>query len=154
MPEEPLDRDELENEPDDDGPPSTPFDHPLFLPVLLWGFTIWFAYDTFMDTDVGKEYRLFNEYGFGLSLFAAIYNTVDMIRRVPFGLAVLLSTYALWLGYEGWIGELWFEFPPGSPVQDELRVQFNRAAAGVLAAAAILNLLWNLRPGRRKDSAH
>jgi hypothetical protein len=27
------------------GPPPTPFDHPLFLPVLLFAGMLWFGYD-------------------------------------------------------------------------------------------------------------
>ncbi|MBW2293788.1 MAG: hypothetical protein JRG94_15960, partial [Deltaproteobacteria bacterium] len=29
----------------------TPFDHPLFLPVLLSGLTLWFGYDGWINQD-------------------------------------------------------------------------------------------------------
>ena len=63
------------------GPPPTPFDHPLFLPALLLAFMLWFGYDGFINQDPEMlEHQDFNRYGFGL--------------------LVLLTG---WFGYKGWI---------------------------------------------------
>lgn len=39
------------------GPPPNPLYHPLFLPVLLVAFTLWFGYDAFLtnDPDMAKH---------------------------------------------------------------------------------------------------
>ena len=43
------------------GPPPNPIHHPLFLPVLLVAFTLWFGYDGFLTTDPEMlEHRTFN----------------------------------------------------------------------------------------------
>ena len=61
-------------------PPPTPFDHPLFLPVLLVAGVLWFGYDGWINQDPDMlEHRDFNRYGFGVLL--------------------LLSG---WFGYKGW----------------------------------------------------
>ena len=33
------------------GPPPNPLYHPLFLPILLVAFTLWFGWDAFLTTD-------------------------------------------------------------------------------------------------------
>ncbi len=44
-----------------DGPAPTPFDHPLFLPILLLGLTLWFGYDGWINMDPDMmEHRTFN----------------------------------------------------------------------------------------------
>ena len=46
-------------------PTHTPFDHPLFLPVILGGLMLWFFYDGFINTDPDMmEHRTFNQVGF------------------------------------------------------------------------------------------
>jgi hypothetical protein len=51
---------------EEDGPP-TPFDHPLFLPVLLFAGMLWFGYDGFINSDPDMtEHRVFNQVGFAL----------------------------------------------------------------------------------------
>lgn len=66
--------------PESQGPPPTPFDHPLFLPALLLAGVIWFGYDGFISQDPDMlEHQSFNRYGFGLLL--------------------LLTA---WFGYKGW----------------------------------------------------
>ncbi len=61
-------------------PPPTPFDHPLFLPVLLVAGAIWFGYDGWINQDPDMlEHRDFNRYGFAV-------------------LAVLTG----WFGFKGW----------------------------------------------------
>lgn len=63
---------EPEEEEEEQAP--TPFDHPLFLPVLLSGLTLWFGYDGFINTDPDMlEHGTFNRVGFGVLLIAAIY---------------------------------------------------------------------------------
>ena len=62
------------------GPPPTPFDHPLFLPALLVAFMLWFGYDGFINQDPEMlEHQDFNRYGFGVLVLAAA-----------------------WFGYKGW----------------------------------------------------
>ena len=52
----------------------TPFDHPLFLPVLLGGLALWFGYDGWLNAaEEMKEHRTFNRYGFGLLICLTIY---------------------------------------------------------------------------------
>jgi hypothetical protein len=55
----------------------TPFDHPLFLPVLLSSLTLWFGYDGWLNTDPDMlEHVTFNRVGFGLLLVGAIYTGI------------------------------------------------------------------------------
>ena len=61
--------------------PPTPFDHPLFLPVLLVAGMVWFGYDGWINQDPDMlEHREFNRYGFGA-----------------------LTLAAAWFGRKGWI---------------------------------------------------
>ncbi len=49
------------------GPPPTPFDHPLFLPVLLFAGMLWFGYDGWISQDPSMmEHQTFNRGGFGV----------------------------------------------------------------------------------------
>ncbi|MAG33441.1 MAG: hypothetical protein CL908_21400 [Deltaproteobacteria bacterium] len=51
------------------GPPPNPLYHPLFLPVLLIAFSLWFGYDGFLTTDPEMlEHRTFNRIMFGIML--------------------------------------------------------------------------------------
>ena len=59
---------------------SSPFDHPAFLPVLLWGLAFWFGYDGWFNPKI--ESVMFNRVGFGLWLVLAIYFTIQSIREV------------------------------------------------------------------------
>ena len=64
----------------DPGPPPTPFDHPLFLPALLFGGMLWFGYDGWITTDPEMlEHQSFNRWGFGV-----------------------LTLLTAWFGYKGW----------------------------------------------------
>ena len=76
------DRDER---PERRGPPPNPIHHPLFLPVLLVAFTLWFGYDGFLTTDPEMlEHRAFNR---------IMYLVMQPIclRAVPRGLAEFLE---------------------------------------------------------------
>jgi len=60
----------------------TPFDHPLFLPILLAGLTLWFGYDGFLNDDPDMlEHVTFNRVGFGLLLCGAIYYGIQAYRE-------------------------------------------------------------------------
>jgi len=53
--------------PGDEEQPPTPFDHPLFLPVLLFAGMIWFGYDGWLNNDPKMlEHQTFNRVGFGI----------------------------------------------------------------------------------------
>ena len=80
--QEPNSNDEFDEEDDDEV--SSPFDHPFFLPVLLFAFAAWFGYDGWLSEDFAKEsgeHLSFNRYGFGVLLVAAIYFTIQSIRE-------------------------------------------------------------------------
>ena len=58
---------------------STPFDHPFFLPVVLWGFAVWFVWDAWIVPM--EEHLKFNQYGSVILLVAAVYYTVHALRE-------------------------------------------------------------------------
>ena len=63
-------------------PVRTPFDNPLFLPVLLWIFAAWFGYDAFFNVDEHmQEYLTFNRIGFPIALLLAVYFTIKGLRE-------------------------------------------------------------------------
>jgi len=59
--------------------PSTPFDSPWFLPVLLWPLSAWFGYDGWFNPEM-EEHLLFNRVGFGVLVLAAIWYTIQAVR--------------------------------------------------------------------------
>jgi hypothetical protein len=68
-----------EQPPESEQQPPTPFDHPLFLPVLLLAGVVWFGYDGWLNQDPDMlEHRAFNRVGF-----------------------VILTALAGWFGYRG-----------------------------------------------------
>lgn len=74
-----------DDRPERRGPPPNPIHHPLFLPVLLVAFTLWFGYDGFLTTDPEMlEHRGFNR---------IMYLVMQPIclRAVPRGLAEFLE---------------------------------------------------------------
>jgi len=73
--QEPLDADD-----DDDDDASSPFDHPAFLPVLLWGLAAWFGYDGWFNENI--EAVMFNRYGFAVLVVLGVYFTVQSVREV------------------------------------------------------------------------
>jgi hypothetical protein len=61
---------------------SSPFDHPAFLPVLLWGLALWFGYDGFLNQDPSMlEHLTFNRGGFAVLVVLAAYFTVQSLRE-------------------------------------------------------------------------
>ena len=56
------------------GPPPNPLYHPLFLPVLLVAFCLWFGYDGFLTTDPDMlEHQGFNRVMFGLTAILCLW---------------------------------------------------------------------------------
>ena len=55
-----------------------PFDHPWFLPGLLYAFTIWFAYDGWLNPKI--QAVTFNRVMAPIWLAAAVYYTLQNIR--------------------------------------------------------------------------
>ena len=67
---------------DEDDDVDSPFDHPAFLPVILWGLSVWFGYDGWINQDPDMlEHVAFNRWGFGLLVIAAVYFTVQAVRE-------------------------------------------------------------------------
>jgi len=61
---------------------SSPFDHPAFLPVLLWGLAVWFGYDGWINKDPEMlEHVAFNRYGFGILVVLGVYFTIQSLRE-------------------------------------------------------------------------
>ena len=61
---------------------SSPFDHPAFLPVLLWGLAVWFGYDGWINQDPEMlEHVAFNRWGFGILVVLGIYFTIQSLRE-------------------------------------------------------------------------
>lgn len=80
MPEEEQVRPEEHDADADDSPPSTPFDSPWFMPVLLWAGAAWFGYDIVTDAEAYQEWPNFNRGGFVLLSLGAIYTTWRAVR--------------------------------------------------------------------------
>ena len=126
---------ERERAGDDEGPQPTPFDHPAFLPVLLWGFTAYFAWDIFTGAPAYLEWPNFNRYGLGLGIALSSYATAQAIRPRPLAPAAFWAALALPLGFMGWIGGGWYSETP-------VALAFNRYG---FAAAALHALYFGLR---------
>ncbi len=68
---------------DDDDDVGSPFDHPAFLPLLLWALSIWFGYDGWLNQDPEMlEHVTFNRYGFGLLVVLGVYFTIQGVREM------------------------------------------------------------------------
>jgi len=86
---EPEEKRRLEDSPNadatraaDEEEASSPFDHPAFLPVLLWGLAVWFGYDGWINKDPEMlEHVAFNRWGFGILVVLGIYFTVQSLRE-------------------------------------------------------------------------
>lgn len=56
------------------GPPPNPLYHPLFLPILLVAFCLWFGYDGFLTKDPEMlEHQGFNRIMFGLTALLCLW---------------------------------------------------------------------------------
>jgi hypothetical protein len=67
----------------EDDEASSPFDHPAFLPVLLWGLAVWFGYDGWINQNPEMlEHVAFNRWGFGVLVVLGTYFTIQSIREV------------------------------------------------------------------------
>jgi hypothetical protein len=130
---------------EDEGPQPTPFDHPAFLPVLLWGFTAYFAWDIFTDAPAYREWPNFNRYGLGLGIALSAYATSQAIRPRPLAPAAFWGTLALCLGFMGWIGSGWYSEGPA--------LAFNRYGFAVAAALALFFFLRARRARVREPLA-
>jgi hypothetical protein len=113
---------------------SSPFDHPAFLPVLVFAMALWFGYDGWFNEKI--ESVRFNRYGFGFLIGAAIYFTLSELLRLRFLFPLLLVSYALWLGALDFFGpaQAWYKDVESARL-------FNRyAALAALGLAAIYAL--------------
>ncbi len=64
------------------GPPPNPLYHPLFLPVLLIAFSLWFGYDGFLTTDPEMlKHQTFNRVMFAIMLPICIWIVPRGIRE-------------------------------------------------------------------------
>ena len=67
------------------GPPPNPLYHPLFLPVLMVGFSLWFFWDGYITTDPEMlEHETFNRVFFGVTQLVSL-------RFVPRGIREFLE---------------------------------------------------------------
>ena len=90
MSETPEDRDQRDDDEyddsEDEGPAPTPFDHPLFLPALLFAFMLWFGYDGWLNSEMKPEYIGFNRWGFAALVALTLwfgYKGVQEMREHP-----------------------------------------------------------------------
>lgn len=65
---------------DDDGPVSTPFEKPFFMPVLLFALALWFGYDGWFNEEM--EWIKFNRYTFAGLMVLVVYTTWQDVREV------------------------------------------------------------------------
>lgn len=71
---------------EDEAPAPTPFDHPMFMPALLFAFALWFGYDGFLNDDPDMlEHQMFNRVGFGLWLLLLAYYGYRGLRELREG---------------------------------------------------------------------
>jgi hypothetical protein len=85
MSEDQRQNDDSEHDYDDedveDGPASTPFDNPFFLPVLLWAFAAWFGFDIVTNAEAYQNNPKFNEYGLMIMSALALYFTWSAVKE-------------------------------------------------------------------------
>ncbi len=86
MSEEPAptaDRADRRSEPERSEAPRTPFDHPLFLPVLFFAGSAWFGYDGWLNDDPKMlEHLSFNRVGFAVLVPLALWFGYRGLRRM------------------------------------------------------------------------
>jgi hypothetical protein len=125
---------------------ASPFDHPAFLPVLVFAMAIWFGYDGWFNETI--ESVRFNRYGFGFLTGAAIYFTLVERTRARFLLPLLLFGYASWLAGLTWLGS------PNAWYSDvESARAFNRYGALTAIALAAVAALRDWIALRREASS-
>lgn len=95
--------------------PSTPLDHPLFLPVLFAGCAIWFGYDGYWNQDPKMlEHQEFNRFGFQLLVFLGAlwgYRGICEMKKMEGDHLWLLPL--LLVGMTGWTASsLWLSDDP------------------------------------------
>jgi hypothetical protein len=74
--------DPIVERPERRGPPPNPLYHPLFLPVLLIAFSLWFGYDGFITSDPDMlEHQTFNRVMFAIMLPICIWMVPRGIRE-------------------------------------------------------------------------
>jgi hypothetical protein len=56
---------------------SSPFDHPAFLPVILWGMALWFGIDGWFNPNIKSV--MFNRIGFPVLALLGTYFTYDAL---------------------------------------------------------------------------
>lgn len=121
--------------------PSSPFDHPYFLPVLLFLFALWFGYDGWLNDDPEmQEHVAFNRNGFVVAVAAALYFTIQTKVDVPFLLSGMFVAAAGWAGFHGWIAE---------DVEEPFVFLYKGGAVALLAAA----LYFAIQDARRRSRA-
>jgi hypothetical protein len=129
----------------DDDQAASPFDHPAFLPVLVFAMALWFGYDGWFNETI--ESVRFNRYGFGFLCGAFVYFTLVELTRARYLLPLLLLGYAIWLAGLNWLG------PPDAWYKDiESARMFNRYGALVSLALAPVAALRDWLAVRRERS--
>jgi hypothetical protein len=141
--DEPLRRAEPSEAAEEDEQASSPFDHPAFLPVLVWAMALWFGYDGWFNPSI--ESVRFNRYGFGFLCGAGVYFTLVELTRTRFLLPLLLVWYAVWLAGLDWLGapDAWYK-------DIESARLFNRYAALIALGLAAVAALRERFAGRRE----
>lgn len=126
---------------EEDEDASSPFDHPMFLPVLLFALAGWFGFDGWFNESI--ESVRFNRYGFFFLLGAALYFTASEFTSLRFLLPALFLSYATWLGAFDLLGsdDAWWR-------NDEWARHFNRyGAIACVVSAAITAVRERMRRG-------
>ncbi|MGH0028899.1 MAG: hypothetical protein ACQGVC_03845 [Myxococcota bacterium] len=136
------DREPADLEDPDDEEVSSPFDHPLFLPVLLLALSVWFGWDGWFSETI--ESVRFNRYGFFFLLGATAYFLLADFTKLRFLLPGLFAVYGAWLGAFHFFGsdDAWWRDDPGAQL-------FNRwGALGCLGIALLTGVreLFRKRP--------
>ncbi|MCH2172198.1 hypothetical protein MK489_15540 [Myxococcota bacterium] len=84
---------------EDDEEVSSPFDNPLFAPLMVAGFVAWFGYDGWFNDDPEMlEHLAFNRYGFMALVLLLGRLLLENYTRVEYLNALLFGVYAIILG--------------------------------------------------------
>lgn len=131
---------------EEDSEVGSPFDHPLFLPVLLLAMTLWFGYDGWFNHSI--ESVRFNRYGFFFLAGFTFYFAVSDRTSLRFLLPGLFVAFALWLGAFTLLGDdtSWWRNDAGARF-------FNRYGALLFAGAAVVAALREVWRGRAAGDA-